>query len=269
MQQFMKLNIVVLMKQVPDTQCVCQDTLNADGTINRAALPTIINPDDNVALEQALRLKEQFAGSKVTVLTMGLPTAQVVVKEGLYRGADAGYVLCDAQFAGSDTLATSQVLSAAIKQLGSVDLIFAGQQTLDGDTAHVGPQVACMLDIPAITAASAVSMTDAANVEVKRWVDEGAEVVQSTLPALVTMNVAAMELRPRHAKWVMTHKNTAIEQWTAADLNMDVTKCGLHGSATQVTQTTPIILQKKEQVCFAADDMEALVDLLQEGGVIS
>ena len=264
----MKYNIVVLMKQVPDTRCVCQDTLNADGTINRAALPTIINPDDKVALEQAIRIKELYPASTITILTMGLPSAGDAVKEGLYRGADGGYVLCDAQFAGSDTLATSNVLSAAIKKIENVDIILAGQQTLDGDTAHVGQQVACLLGIPAITAAINVEVNQN-DLLVVRQLDESVEKVAAQLPILITMNVAACELRPCHAKCVMTHKNTAIPQWTAADIDVDVTKCGLQGSATQVKSTLPIILQKKEQAYFTSDEMDSLVAMLQNTGVIA
>lgn len=264
----MKYNIVVLMKQVPDTRCVCRDTLNADGTINRAALPTIINPDDLVALEQGLRLKDKYPASTLYVITMGPPKAAQAVKEGLYRGVDGGYVLCDAQFAGSDTLATSNVLFAAIKKIGNVDLILAGQQTLDGDTAHVGQQVACMLGIPAITAAVNVEVYYH-DLLVARQLDESVEKVATQLPALVTMNVAACELRPCHAKWVMTHKNTPIQQWTAADMDVDLTKCGLLGSATQVKLTMPIVLQKKEQTCFTADEMDSLVEMLQDTGVIA
>ncbi len=264
----MKYNIVVLMKQVPDTRCVCQDTLHADGTINRAALPTIINPDDKVALEQALRLKERFPESTIHVITMGPSSAAQAVREGLFRGADGGYVLCDAQFAGSDTLSTSNVLAAAIKKIENVDIILAGQQTLDGDTAHVGQQVACLLGLPAVTAAIQMEVTEN-NLLVVRQLDDSVEKVTTQLPAVVTMNVAACLLRPCHAKWVMTHKNTAIEQWTAADLGVDVTQCGLQGSATQVKSTLPIILQKKEQACFAANEMDKLVAMLQDTGVIA
>jgi electron transfer flavoprotein beta subunit len=137
----MNLNILVLAKQVPDTRNVGKDAMTAEGTVNRAALPAIFNPEDLNALEQALRLKDQIPGTTVTVLTMGPFRAAEIIREALYRGADSGYVLSDRAFAGSDTLATSYALSCAIRNLKNIDLIICGRQAIDGDTAQVGPQV--------------------------------------------------------------------------------------------------------------------------------
>ena len=147
----MSLKIVVLAKQVPDTHNVGADAMNADGTVNRAALPTVFNPEDLKALEMALQVKDQVPGSTVTVVTMGPPRAAEIIKDARNRGADDGFVLSDARFAGADTLATSYALSQAIRQVGHVDLIFGGRQAIDGDTAQVGPQVAEKLDIPQVT----------------------------------------------------------------------------------------------------------------------
>ena len=137
----MSLKIVVLAKQVPDTRNVGKDAMKADGTINRAALPAIFNPEDLNALEQALRLKDAHPGSTVTILTMGPGRAAEIIREGLFRGADNGYLLTDRAFAGADTLATSYALATAIKKIGEYDIIIGGRQAIDGDTAQVGPQI--------------------------------------------------------------------------------------------------------------------------------
>jgi len=143
--------IVVLAKQVPDTRNVGKDAMKADGTVNRGALPAIFNPEDLNALELALQVKDSFPNTVITLLTMGPVRASEILREGMYRGADAGVLLTDKAFAGSDTLATSYALSRAIRKIGDFDLIFAGRQAIDGDTAQVGPQVADKLGIPQIT----------------------------------------------------------------------------------------------------------------------
>ena len=147
----MSFKIVVLAKQVPDTHNVGADAMNPDGTVNRAALPVVFNPEDLKALEMALRVKDQMPDATVTVVTMGPPRAAEIVKDACNRGADDGFVLSDMRFAGADTLATSYAISQAVKQIGRVDLIFGGRQAIDGDTAQVGPQVAEKLDIPQVT----------------------------------------------------------------------------------------------------------------------
>ena len=146
----MSLNIIVMAKQVPDTRNVGKDAMKEDGTINRAVLPAIFNPEDLNALEQALRLKDKYPGTKVTLLTMGPARAAEVIREGLYRGADNGIVLSDRAFAGADTLATSYALATAVKNIGDYDLILGGRQAIDGDTAQVGPQVAEKLKVPLV-----------------------------------------------------------------------------------------------------------------------
>ncbi|MDE6157526.1 MAG: electron transfer flavoprotein subunit beta/FixA family protein, partial [Muribaculaceae bacterium] len=146
----MSLNIIVLAKQVPDTRNVGKDAMKEDGTINRAALPAIFNPEDLNALEQALRLKETHPGSTVTLLTMGLPRAAEIVREAIYRGADKGIVLTDRALGGADTLATSYSLAQAVKKIHGYDIILGGRQAIDGDTAQVGPQIAEKLGIPQV-----------------------------------------------------------------------------------------------------------------------
>ena len=152
----MSLKIVVLAKQVPDTRNVGKDAMTAEGTVNRAALPAIFNPEDLNALEQALRLKEQNPGSTVGVLTMGPPRAAEIIRQGLYRGADTGWLLTDRLFAGADTLATSYALATAIKKIGEVDIVIGGRQAIDGDTAQVGPQVAQKLGLNQVTYAEEI-----------------------------------------------------------------------------------------------------------------
>ena len=173
----MSLKIVVLAKQVPDTRNVGKDAMKADGTINRAALPAIFNPEDLNALEQALRLKDAHPGSTVTVLTMGPGRAADIIREGLFRGADNGYLLTDRAFAGADTLATSYALATAIRKIGNCDIIIGGRQAIDGDTAQVGPQVAEKLGLTQITYAEEILEVGDGKIKVKRHIDGGVETV--------------------------------------------------------------------------------------------
>lgn len=264
----MSLNIIVLAKQVPDTRNVGKDAMKADGTVNRAALPAIFNPEDLNALEQALRLKEKNPGSTVTVLTMGPPRAADIVKEGLFRGADGGIVLSDRAFAGSDTLATSYALSAAIRKIGDFDIIIGGRQAIDGDTAQVGPQVAEKLGIPQITYAEEIVDVDNGEITVKRRIESGVETVKAKLPLVVTVNGSAAECRPRNAKNVLKYKYAAlpsevendeakkqffekrpylnIGEWNASSVDADLAQCGLAGSPTKVKSIENIVFTAKE-----------------------
>ena len=187
----MSLKIVVLAKQVPDTRNVGKDAMKEDGTVNRAALPAIFNPEDLNALEQALRLKDRYPGSTVTLLTMGPARAAEVLREGLFRGADAGYLLTDRAFAGADTLATSYALATAIRKIKDFDLIIGGRQAIDGDTAQVGPQVAEKLGLTQITYAEEILDATDGRIRVKRRIDGGVEVVEGPLPIVVTVNGSA------------------------------------------------------------------------------
>ena len=278
----MSLKIIVLAKQVPDTRNVGKDAMKADGTVNRAALPAIFNPEDLNALEQALRLKDQFPGSTVTLLTMGPPRAADIIREGLFRGADGGYLLTDRVFAGADTLATSYALNMAIRKIGDFDIIISGRQAIDGDTAQVGPQVAEKLNIPQITYAEEIQSVENGKITVKRRLERGVEVVEGTLPLLVTVNGSAPACRPRNAKHMQKYKYAktdserqadnnglandlrdylTLNEWSATDVNADVQQCGLSGSPTKVKKIESVVFQAKESKTLDASDkqIEALM----------
>jgi electron transfer flavoprotein beta subunit len=228
-----QLRIIVLVKQVPDTANVTGDAMKDDGTVNRAALPAIFNPEDLNALEEALRLKERHGG-RVTVLTMGPPAAAQVLRESLYRGADEVVLLSDRAFAGADTLATSYALARAIEQLGASDLVLCGRQAIDGDTAQVGPQIAEKLSLPQITCVSRIDelvppgaatrggrgagpTAGEGSVTATRSVEDGTETLRAPLPALLTIASEANEPRPPSAKLVMTYKHAAAEAMPGYD----------------------------------------------------
>ena len=273
----MKLKIVVLAKQVPDTRNVGKDAMTAEGTVNRAALPAIFNPDDLLALEQALRLKEQNPGSTVGVLTMGPPRAGEIIRQGLYRGADTGWLLTDRLFAGADTLATSYALATAIKKIGDVDIVIGGRQAIDGDTAQVGPQVAQKLGLNQVTYAEEIKVEDG-KATVRRHIDGGAETVEVPLPALITVNGSAAPCRPQNTKLVMKYKRAScpmerpaevpyvelyeerpyltLNQWSVADVDGDPSQCGLAGSPTKVKSVQNIVFQAKECKHLTASDAD-------------
>ena len=267
----MNLNIIVLAKQVPDTRNVGKDAMNADGTINRAALPAIFNPEDLNALEQALRLKEQYPGTTVKVLTMGPPRAAEIVREGMFRGTDGGYLLTDRAFAGADTLATSYALSTAIRKIGEYDIIIGGRQAIDGDTAQVGPQVAEKLGLTQITYAEEILKVEDGRITVKRHIDGGVETVEGPLPIVITVNGSAAPCRPRNAKLLMTHKNAVITEWSVADIDGDVAQCGLSGSPTKVKAIQNIVFKAKESKAMGDTDaeIENLIVELVENHTIS
>ena len=269
--RIMNLRIIVLAKQVPDTRNVGKDAMNADGTINRAALPAIFNPEDLNALEQALRLKEQYPGTTVKVLTMGPPRAAEIVREGMFRGTDGGYLLTDRAFAGADTLATSYALSTAIRKIGEYDIIIGGRQAIDGDTAQVGPQVAEKLGLTQITYAEEILKVEDGRITVKRHIDGGVETVEGPLPIVITVNGSAAPCRPRNAKLLMTHKNAEITEWSVADIDGDVAQCGLSGSPTKVKAIQNIVFKAKESKAMGDTDaeIENLIVELVENHTIS
>ena len=276
----MSLRIIVLAKQVPDTRNVGKDAMTAEGTVNRSALPAIFNPEDLNALEQALRLKDAHPGSTVTVLTMGPGRAAEIIREGLYRGADNGYLLTDRAFAGADTLATSYALATAIRKIGDYDLIVGGRQAIDGDTAQVGPQVAEKLGLPQVTYAEEVLNVD-------EHIDGGVETVEAPLPVVLTVNGSAAPCRPRNAKLVMKYKYALgkqerpaevahaelyekrpylnIQEWSVADVEGDLSQCGLAGSPTKVKAIQNIVFQAKESKTLSGSDADVeglMVELL-------
>ena len=285
----MKLKIVVLAKQVPDTRNVGKDAMTAEGTVNRAALPAIFNPEDLNALEQALRLKEQNPGTTVGLLTMGPPRAGEIIREGLYRGADTGWLLTDRLFAGADTLATSYALATAIEKIGDVDIVIGGRQAIDGDTAQVGPQVAQKLGLNQVTYAEEILKIEDGKATIRRLIDGGVEVVEAPLPLVVTVNGSAAECRPANAKLVMKYKYAAcplevaeddrrkglraerqylnLTQWSVADVDGDASQCGLSGSPTKVKEVQNIVFQAKESKTMDGSDENInnlIVELLND-----
>ena len=199
------LKIVVLAKQVPDTRNVGKNAMKEDGTVNRAALPAIFNPEDLNALEQALRLKDRYPGTTIHLLTMGPGRAADIIREGLFRGADGGVLLTDRKFAGADTLATSYALAQALRKL-QPHIVIAGRQAIDGDTAQVGPQVAEKLGWPQVTYAEEIISYDGKEMVIKRRLEHGVETVSATLPLVVTVHASAPDCRPRHAKQLLKYK---------------------------------------------------------------
>lgn len=284
----MSLNIIVLAKQVPDTRNVGKDAMKADGTINRAALPAIFNPEDLNALEQALRLKEQHPGSTIGMLTMGPPRAGEIIRQGLYRGADKGWLLTDRLFAGADTLATSYALATAIKKISAekpVDIVIGGRQAIDGDTAQVGPQVAQKLGLNQVTYAEEILKVENGVATIRRMIDGGVETVEAPLPVVITVNGSAAPCRPCNAKLVMKYKYATcpmertgeepwkelynerpyltLNEWSVADVDGDPQQCGLSGSPTKVKTVKNIVFQAKESKTLTGSD-EDIAGLIEE-----
>ena len=291
----MSYHSIVMVKQVPDTANISGQVMKPDGTVNRSKLPTIFNPEDKVALELALQFRDRFGGT-VRVMTMGPLKASDLLRECLYMGADEAFLISDRKFAGADTLATSYVLAEALRKLGNYDIIFAGRQAIDGDTAQVGPQTAEKLGLPQITYAEAILKAEGSTITVKRKVDNGFEVLEGTLPLLITVVKDAATPRPFRAKRVMAYKNAHtllelekmtegnsllyvdqlkeeyvskglfIPTLTADDLDVDLNRCGLGGSPTKVHKIESVVLggSAHETIPATRDGMYALIDKLME-----
>lgn len=271
--------IIVLAKQVPDTRNVGKDAMKADGTVNRAVLPAIFNPEDLNALEQALRIKDMYPGSTITVVTMGPARAADVIREAMFRGADDGVLISDRAFAGSDTLATSYTISLALKKLMPFDIVLCGRQAIDGDTAQVGPQVAEKLGIPQVTYAEDVIEVTAKDIKIKRRLERGIEIVAATKPTLVTVHSSAPDCRTRNSKLTMKYKHAKtaselqaanedyesiqkarpyllIDEWSVANLDAEPMKLGLNGSPTKVKAIQNVVLTAKDTVALSASDSD-------------
>jgi electron transfer flavoprotein beta subunit len=293
----MPYNCVVLVKQVPDTANITGKAMKEDGTVNRAALPAIFNPEDLNALEMALQVKDQHGGG-VTVLTMGPPRAAEVLREALYRGADRVILLTDRKTAGSDTLATSYALKCAVETLterfGGYDLVFCGRQAIDGDTAQVGPQVAEKLGLPQITYAEEIELLEGDRIVVRRALPLGTEVVESDLPCLLTVVGTANQPRPPSVRLMLARKLAAIPQeypslleswpelgseeeldryleesdqkimvWSGADVGADYDRVGLSGSPTKVLKVDFVVLESGDTREINASD-EGVAGLVHE-----
>lgn len=273
----MSYRSIVLVKQVPDTANISGQVMKPDGTVNRAMLPAIFNPEDKVALELALQTRDKFGG-EVIALTMGPPKASELLRECLYMGADKVILISDRKFAGADTLATSYVLSEAIKKIGSFDMIFAGRQAIDGDTAQVGPQTAEKLELPQVTYTEKIVDINKNKITIRRRIDGGHEVLESPLPLLITVIKDAAIPRPFKATRVMAYKNARslvelekmvegnsllyiedlkdeyiskslfIETLTMDELSVEAERCGLHGSPTKVYKIDSVVLGGGEHI---------------------
>ncbi|MDR0604380.1 MAG: electron transfer flavoprotein subunit beta/FixA family protein [Bacteroidales bacterium] len=288
----MSFKIIVLAKQVPDTRNVGKDAMKEDGTVNRGALPAIFNPDDLNALEMALETKARIQGAEVIIITMGPPRAASIIREGMYRGADKGYLLTDAKFAGSDTLATSYALSKAVEKC-KPNLIFCGVQAIDGDTAQVGPQIAEKLQLPQITYAEKLEAVDKGKIRIKRRLENGVETVETPLPALISVHSSAKPCRSRNAKLLMKYKHARtatelrektrnytemydkrpdllLQEWNADAVSADTSWLGLGGSPTKVKKIDSVVLTQKDSKVFSNSDtdIEQLVMDLLESRVI-
>lgn len=268
----MGYDCVVLTKQVPDTKAVTAKAMKDDGTVNRAALPAIFNPEDLHALEEALWIKSNFGGS-VTVITMGPPSACDILRDAYYRGADRGILVSDRRAAASDTLATSYILNCAIRKLDNYDFVFCGRQAIDGDTAQVGPQAAEKLGIPQVTYLEDMVNISGNRAVIKRNTGNGWELVQATIPLLVTVIDDANVPRPPSAKLMMKYKKARsraevakelgesgagevdsvcaklkekgllIEHWDLDDIEADLQWCGRSGSPTKVHRIQSVVLK--------------------------
>ena len=269
----MSYKIIVFVKQVPDTKNVTGDAMKPDGTVNRAALPAIFNPEDLNALELALQLKDRF-GAHVVAATMGPPNAAKILRDSLCMGADEAVLLTDRAFAGADTLATSYALSCCAKKIGDFDLILCGRQAIDGDTAQVGPQIAEKLKIPQFSYVEDVISLEGKTIRAKRAIEGGYEILEAPMPVLLTV-IDSNEPRPQNAARIMKYKKARtvsefkaehaeeysaesgaaadfmeqygkkgllIKEWTAADIDADLKRCGKAGSPTNVKQIMSVVL---------------------------
>ncbi len=289
----MSFRIIVLAKQVPDTRNVGKDAMKADGTVNRAALPAIFNPEDLHALEQALRIKELKGEAEIILLTMGPTRASEIIREAMYRGADKGFLLTDRKFAGSDTLATSYAISLAVKKLAPYNIVICGRQAIDGDTAQVGPQVAEKLNLPQVTYAEEIVAVDDNSATITRRLEHGVETVVTPLPSLITVHSSAPTCRARNTKLVMKYKHARtitelqdetkdytemhnarpylrIEEWNVNDIDADINMLGLSGSPTKVKKIENVVLQQKEslKLTSAEKDIEKMMKELIDTHII-
>ena len=285
-------NSIVMVKQVPDTAHISGKVMKDDGTVNRAKLPAIFNNEDRVSLELALQIKEKYGG-KVTAVTMGPPRASDILRECLYMGADEVYLISDRKFAGADTLATSYVLSEAIKKIDNYDFVFGGRQAIDGDTAQVGPQTAEKLNIPQVTYTEEIIELTKDKIKIKRKIDGGYEIVESVFPVLITVLKDVVKPRPFDAKRVMAYKNAKslmdlekmtegnsllyidklvheyeeknlyIKTLTMDDLKLAPERCGIKGSPTKVHKVQSVVLGGGNHITVEPTK-EGLSDLIDQ-----
>ena len=279
------MKAIVCVKQVPDTSG--KVSVKPDGTLDRASMATITNPDDLNALEAALKLKDA-TGCEVVVVTMGPPPAEGMLRELLARGADKAVLVSGREFGGSDTFATSQILAAAVNKIGvgPEDVVFCGRQAIDGDTAQVGPQVAEKLGLPQVTYAEDILDITAGKITIKRRLERGIEVVECPVPCVVTVNGSAAPCRPRNARYVMKYKYARatqemqdadedylnllqerpylkITEWSVNDITCEAQELGLSGSPTKVKNIESVVFQAKEAKVLEPSDT-AIDEMMKE-----
>lgn len=267
-----QMNILVCIKQVPDTTEIKIDPIN--NTLIRNGVPSIVNPFDACALEMAVRLKES-SGGKVTVISMGPSQAVNALKECLSVGADKAYLITDRAFGGSDTLATSYILSSSIKALEEknnekFDLIFCGKQAIDGDTAQVGPEIAEHLGYGQVTCVTEIEEGNN-SIIAKHDTDDGYEIIEAVLPAVLTVTKTSFEPRFPTIKSKLAANRATVESITASDMTIDLSKAGLKGSPTKVKKThTPTITKSNVIIeeSTAVDSANKLVNMLSNSGII-
>ncbi|MHB8103986.1 MAG: electron transfer flavoprotein subunit beta/FixA family protein [Dehalococcoidales bacterium] len=253
------MNIVVCLKQVPGTTEVKIDPQT--NTLIRQGIQNIINPFDTYALEEAVRLKEKHGG-KVTVITMGPPQADVALREAVSLGADESILLSDRAFAGADTWATANTLAKAIAKLGKTDLVICGRQTIDGDTGQVGPEMAEMLNIPFVAYVSKIEEIKENYLRVSRMVEDGHEVIETSLPTVITVAKEINVPRLPSLRGIMKSKSAVINTWGINELGVDANTVGLAGSSTQVIKI--FFPQRVSKAEVLTGDAAAQVDKLLE-----
>lgn len=254
------MNIIVCIKQVPNTTEV---RINPEtNTLIREGVESVINPFDMYAIEESIRLREKFGG-KVTVISMGPPQAESALREAISMGCDEAVLVTDRRFAGSDTWATSYILSQAIRKIGDYNLIICGKQASDGDTAQVGPGISTHLDIPQVTYVKKIEEIKETCARVERMTEEGFEVIETPLPCLLTVVKEINDPRLPSLKGKMKAKKLEIAKWDAENLNCDFDKIGLDGSPTRVVKifTPP---QRKGGVILKGDTNEIVEKLASE-----
>lgn len=257
------MKILVCVKQVPDTNEVRIDPVK--GTLIRDGVPSILNPDDANALEEALKIKDTKPGTTVSVITMGPPQADDMLRECLAMGADEAYLLSDRVFGGADTCATSTTIAAGIQKIGNYDVIFAGRQAIDGDTAQVGPQVALRLGIPVVTYVQDVKLCDG-KVIVQRQLENGYEILEVQMPCLLTAVKELNEPRYMSIGGIIDAYEKKVTVWNHEDVKLDPSDCGLNASPTQVFRSfTPAPKGKGEMLTGTVTEMaELLTEKLKE-----
>jgi len=245
------MKFCVCMKQVPDTQKVKVDP--EKGTLVRKGIPSITNPFDESALELALHLREKIGGT-ITVITMGIPDSELILRDALSLGADQAFLLTGSDFAGADTLATGYALSKAIEKTGPFDILLFGKQAIDGDTAQVGPEVSVFLGIPVIAFVSDIIEINPCRIKAERLIDNGKEVVECEYPVLLTVIKAPQRLRMPTMQGLLRSFNIPVQKIEPSEIGADLRRCGLRGSPTRVKKIfTPNI---RSRVRFIEGNLE-------------